>query len=89
MWASVVSWYPDFLFLTICSPDDWECFQNYLSCLIGDGSNWSKGAQNNSIHLPNSGDCKNLHLTDEMVHSSLRRYFGFQLVLCCKVCMTS
>lgn len=66
--------------LELC-PDDWECFQNYLSCLIGDGSDWSKGAENNSIHLPNSGDCKNLHLTDEMFDSHISRASDFALKL--------
>ncbi|XP_074367658.1 N-terminal acetyltransferase B complex auxiliary subunit NAA25 isoform X2 [Apium graveolens] len=62
--------------LELC-PDDWECFQNYLSCLIGDDSNWIKGAQDNSIYLPNSADCKNLHLTDEMFDSRISRASDF------------
>lgn len=62
--------------LELC-PDDWECFQNYLSCLIGDGSNWSKGDQNYSNHLPISGDCRNLHVTDEMFDSRISRASDF------------
>lgn len=49
--------------------------------MIGDGSNWSKGAENNSIHSPNSGDCKNLHLTDEMFDSHISRASDFALKL--------
>lgn len=53
--------------LELC-PDDWECFLHYLSCLLEDDSSWCKG---DSMHLLNSGDCKHLHLTDEMFDSRI------------------
>lgn len=53
------------------SPDDWECFLDYLGCLLEDDSSWCNGADTDPIHPSKSADCKLTHLSDEVVHISI------------------
>lgn len=51
----------------MCSPDDWECFLQYIGCLLEDGDSLTQVT--NYIHLPKSIECKDLHLEEEVVSS--------------------
>ncbi|KAL5709806.1 hypothetical protein ACHQM5_020449 [Ranunculus cassubicifolius] len=52
-------------------PDDWECFLNYLGCLLEDDSRWRSGTVTDQIHASNGIDCSLVHLTDEMFDSRI------------------
>lgn len=52
-------------------PDDWECFLNYLSCLLEDDSRWCSKTVTDQIHPSNFVDCKLSHLTDTMFDSQI------------------
>lgn len=52
-------------------PDDWECFLNYLSCLLEDDSRWCSKKVIGQIHPSNYVDCKLSHLTDIMFDSQM------------------
>ncbi|CAK9164142.1 unnamed protein product [Ilex paraguariensis] len=56
--------------LELC-PDDWECFQQYLGCLLEDNSSWCKASNSDPVHPPNVVGCKPLHLTDDVFDSRL------------------
>ncbi|KAL7249822.1 hypothetical protein ACSBR1_011907 [Camellia fascicularis] len=53
------------------SPDDWECFLDYLGCLLEDDSSWCNGADTDPIHPSKSVDCKLTHLSDEVFDSRI------------------
>ncbi|KAJ4978208.1 hypothetical protein NE237_008988 [Protea cynaroides] len=54
-------------------PDDWECFLNYIGCLLEDDSSWSGGTIKDQIYPPKSADCKLSHLPDEVFDSRLSK----------------
>ncbi|KAF5954340.1 hypothetical protein HYC85_007196 [Camellia sinensis] len=56
--------------LELC-PDDWECFLDYLGCLLEDDSSWCNGANSDPIHPSKSVDCKLAHLSDEVFDSRI------------------
>lgn len=62
------SFQPLTLFISSGSPDDWECFQHYLDCLLEDGSYWCNELLNDSVHPPKDVERNSSHLTDEVVH---------------------
>lgn len=51
----------------VCSPDDWECFLQYLGCLLEDENFLIK--ENDLIRPPKSTECNNLHISEELVNS--------------------
>ncbi|CAL5333968.1 unnamed protein product [Camellia sinensis] len=56
--------------LELC-PDDWECFLDYLGCLLEDDSSWCNGANSDPIYPSKSVDCKLAHLSDEVFDSRI------------------
>ncbi|XP_043701525.1 N-terminal acetyltransferase B complex auxiliary subunit NAA25 isoform X2 [Telopea speciosissima] len=54
-------------------PDDWECFLNYLGCLLEDDSSWCGGTIKDQIRPPKFMDCKLSHLTDEVFDSRVSK----------------
>ncbi|XP_042485125.1 N-terminal acetyltransferase B complex auxiliary subunit NAA25-like [Macadamia integrifolia] len=52
-------------------PDDWECFLNYLGCLLEDDSSWCGGTIKDQIYPPKFMDCKLSHLTNEVFDSRI------------------
>ncbi|XAR60788.1 hypothetical protein NMG60_11034292 [Bertholletia excelsa] len=62
--------------LELC-PDDWECFLNYLGCLLEDDSRWCNCSSGDLIHLSNSVDCKLSHLTNEVFDSRIANASAF------------
>lgn len=63
------------LFLSYCSPDDWDCFLRYLGSLLEDDSYWCSCDNSNPIHSPKFLECKLSHLSDEAVCLWLSLYF--------------
>ncbi|KAF2571181.1 hypothetical protein F2Q70_00005435 [Brassica cretica] len=53
------------------SPDDWECFLQYLSCLFEDDSMWKFFDDIDQIHPTKNIECKFSHLTEEMFDSRI------------------
>ncbi|KAG8371530.1 hypothetical protein BUALT_Bualt13G0097500 [Buddleja alternifolia] len=60
--------------LALC-PDDWECFLQYLGCLLEDDSILTKGTD--AIHPLNSPECKNLHISEELFDSRMSNAVNF------------
>lgn len=58
-------------------PDDWECFQHYLDCLLEDGSYWCNEPLNDSVHPPKDVERNSSHLTDEVFISRLSNASAF------------
>lgn len=58
--------------LELC-PDDWECFLQYLGCLLEDDSILVK----DDIHTAKSTDCKNLGISEELFDSRMSRAVDF------------
>ena len=54
-------------FCSLGSPDDWECFLQYLGCLFEDDSMWKFFDDIDQIHPTKNIECKFSHLTEEMV----------------------
>ncbi|KAL1348752.1 hypothetical protein HN51_024889 [Arachis hypogaea] len=63
--------------ILVSSPDDWECFLNYLACLMEDGSIWCEEAVNDPVHPPKFVQCKVSHLTDEQFDSQISNASDF------------
>lgn len=53
------------------SPDDWECFLQYLGCLFEDDSMWKFFDDIDQIHPTKNIECKFSHLTEEMFDSRI------------------
>ncbi|KAF8102516.1 hypothetical protein N665_0198s0216 [Sinapis alba] len=53
------------------SPDDWECFLQYLGCLFEDDSMWKFFDDTDQIHPTKNIECKFSHLTEEMFDSRI------------------
>ncbi|CAH8358709.1 unnamed protein product [Eruca vesicaria subsp. sativa] len=53
------------------SPDDWECFLQYLGCLFEDDSMWKYFDDTDQIHPTKNIECKFSHLTEEMFDSRI------------------
>lgn len=53
------------------SPDDWECFLQYLGCLFEDDSVWKLFDDTDQIHPIKNIECKFSHLTEEMFDSRI------------------
>ncbi|KAG2299706.1 hypothetical protein Bca4012_011293 [Brassica carinata] len=53
------------------SPDDWECFLQYLGCLFEDDSMWKFFDDIDQIHPTKHIECKFSHLTEEMFDSRI------------------
>uniref|UniRef100_A0A1J3ESU8 N-alpha-acetyltransferase 25, NatB auxiliary subunit n=1 Tax=Noccaea caerulescens TaxID=107243 RepID=A0A1J3ESU8_NOCCA len=53
------------------SPDDWECFLQYLGCLLEDDSIWKYFDNIDQIHPTIPIECKFSHLTEEMFDSRI------------------
>ncbi|CAN6870729.1 unnamed protein product [Brassica oleracea] len=53
------------------SPDDWECFLQYLGCLFEDDSMWKYFDDTDQIHPTKDIECKFSHLTEEMFDSRI------------------
>uniref|UniRef100_A0A1J3JDT3 N-alpha-acetyltransferase 25, NatB auxiliary subunit n=1 Tax=Noccaea caerulescens TaxID=107243 RepID=A0A1J3JDT3_NOCCA len=53
------------------SPDDWECFLQYLGCLLEDDSIWKYFDNIDQIHPTILIECKFSHLTEEMFDSRI------------------
>ncbi|OVA02810.1 Multicopper oxidase [Macleaya cordata] len=47
-------------------PDDWECFLDYIGCLLEDDSRWCGGTVDKQIHPLKFVDCKLSHLSEEV-----------------------
>ncbi|KAI3450280.1 hypothetical protein Pfo_006945 [Paulownia fortunei] len=60
--------------LELC-PDDWECFLQYLGCLLEDGSFLTKGTD--PIHPLKSTECQNLKLPEEVFDSRMSNAVNF------------
>ncbi|KAI3461689.1 hypothetical protein Pfo_018352 [Paulownia fortunei] len=64
--------------LELC-PDDWECFLQYLGCLLEDDSILIK--ETDPIHALKSIECKNLHISEELVNSCISLLKCFMTIL--------
>ncbi|CAN8253181.1 unnamed protein product [Cochlearia groenlandica] len=53
------------------SPDDWECFLQYLGCLLEDDGIWKNLDNIDQIHPTKHIECKLSHLTEEMFDSRI------------------
>ncbi|KAJ0266795.1 N-terminal acetyltransferase B complex auxiliary subunit NAA25 [Hirschfeldia incana] len=53
------------------SPDDWECFLQYLGCLFEDDSMWKFFDDTDQIHPIKNIECTFSHLTEEMFDSRI------------------
>ncbi|KAF5189246.1 N-alpha-acetyltransferase 25, NatB auxiliary subunit [Thalictrum thalictroides] len=62
--------------LEIC-PDDWECFLNYLGCLLEDDSRWCSGTVIDQLHPSNYVSCKLSHLNSEKFDSLIENASHF------------
>ncbi|CAH9109432.1 unnamed protein product [Cuscuta epithymum] len=58
-------------------PDDWECFLNYLGCLMEDVSSFCDESNSENIYLSKSLDCKVSHLSDEVFDSRIENASSF------------
>lgn len=56
-------------------PDDWECFLQYLGCLLEDEIFLIK--QNDLIHTPKSTGSNNLHISEELFDSRMSNAVNF------------
>ncbi|KAL0389031.1 UNVERIFIED_CONTAM: N-terminal acetyltransferase B complex auxiliary subunit NAA25 [Sesamum calycinum] len=60
--------------LVLC-PDDWECFLQYLGCLLEDGSIFIKDTD--PIHPLKSMECKNFQISEELFDSRMSQAVDF------------
>ncbi|KAI6686985.1 hypothetical protein NL676_032898, partial [Syzygium grande] len=58
-------------------PDDWECLQHYLDCLLEDGPTWGNEPIENRIDAIKFADCRLSPLTDEVFNSRITRASTF------------
>ncbi|XP_024023343.1 N-terminal acetyltransferase B complex auxiliary subunit NAA25 [Morus notabilis] len=59
------------------SSDDWECFVDYLGCLLEDDRYWSDRAMNDHINRSKPVDYKISHLTDDVFDSRISNASAF------------
>ncbi|PKI54650.1 hypothetical protein CRG98_024935, partial [Punica granatum] len=62
--------------LELC-PDDWECFQHYLDCLMEDGRSLSNGPAEDRSHASGRAEHHSLPLADEVFNSRIARASSF------------
>ncbi|KAK6145231.1 hypothetical protein DH2020_022051 [Rehmannia glutinosa] len=60
--------------LELC-PDDWECFQQYIGCLLEDGSILTK--ETDPINTRKPIECNNLHISEELFDSRMSDAVNF------------